>query len=232
MIITIEGNIGAGKTSFAESLFKTLKNAGHPVVYIPEPVDSWKNVGGANLLEMLYSDRARWTFLFQVNALLQMTDIDKQALEYSKNGLVVVKERSAYSTSNIFIPLVSEYISAAERHVLDQLSTTTNRSLFSEINQTSDITIYLRTDPETCYLRVNKRGRPEEMNGRVNMRYLLGLHAIHEQQFSKTFGTDRLIVADGNNFDMNDPASVQLYGGGWFNADNLINQSVIQPNSK
>ncbi len=42
-----------------------------------------------------------------------------------------------------------------------------------------DIIFYLRTKPETCYNRLNKRGRPEETSS-ITMDYLQKLHDLHE----------------------------------------------------
>lgn len=215
MIITVEGNIGAGKTAFTESLYDRLKESGLRVVYVPEPVDSYRNVGGTNLLELLYSDRQRWSFIFQVNALLQMTECDKQALAHSDNGFTVIRERSSYSVRNIFVPLVSEFLTAAERHVLGELCKSICSPLVDGVNRrlrTSDVTIYLDTDPDTCYGRLLKRGRPEEIQGRVDLKYLEKLHDLHERTFSQPFDAGRLIIAEGNTFHVSDPASVKISG--------------------
>jgi deoxyadenosine/deoxycytidine kinase len=229
MIITIEGNIGAGKTSFAYSLYMLMKNEKRPVLYITEPVDSWKDVGGDNLLEMLYNDRERWAFTFQANALMQMTELDRRALEYSDLGFTVIRERSSYSCRNIFIPLlVSTSMSAAERHVLKELCKAISSPLLTvreeeeekeeeeeeKANRTSsNVTIYLRTDPDTCLKRIKKRGRPEEIGGKVNMNYLQKLHELHENVFSESFnGMDRLVIADGNFFDETDATSIKIFG--------------------
>ncbi len=42
-----------------------------------------------------------------------------------------------------------------------------------------DIIFYLRTNPETCYKRLNQRARTEETN-RVTIEYLQQLHDFHE----------------------------------------------------
>ncbi len=42
-----------------------------------------------------------------------------------------------------------------------------------------DLIFYLRTKPETCYERLNYRGRPEEVST-VSLEYLQNLHELHE----------------------------------------------------
>ncbi len=63
MLLSLEGNIGAGKSTFIKILQKNLIN-----IYetIPEPVAEWQNISGkgGNLLELLYSDPKRWAYTF------------------------------------------------------------------------------------------------------------------------------------------------------------------------
>ncbi len=42
-----------------------------------------------------------------------------------------------------------------------------------------DIIFYLRTSPQTCYNRLNVRGRPEETSS-ITLDYLQSLHDLHE----------------------------------------------------
>lgn len=216
MIITIEGNIGAGKTTFAKSLYATMKKRGYRVVYIPEPVDSWTNFHGCNLLDMMYGDLKRWSFTFQINALLHMTRCDEQALNYVDHGFIVVRERSSSSTRNMFAPLLFEYMEEAEKRILEDLFATIKDPCSTRHCKSchhSDITVYMRTDPERCYQRVQKRHRPEESNGRVDLAYLVKLHEMHERTMPKVTDSGcRLIVANGNEFDIDDPKTVKIHG--------------------
>ena len=55
MIFSIEGNIGAGKSTFLSILENNLKGG---FEFFPENIASWRNVGGknVNLLDMMYKD--------------------------------------------------------------------------------------------------------------------------------------------------------------------------------
>ena len=55
-IYSIEGNIGAGKTTILKLIGKTFDD----VEFVEEPVSQWQNLGGMNLLEKFYEDPARW----------------------------------------------------------------------------------------------------------------------------------------------------------------------------
>ena len=56
-VVTIEGNIGSGKSTMLE-FYRQLEE----VQLHPEPVDKWTNLTGQNLLQKLYEDPQRWSF--------------------------------------------------------------------------------------------------------------------------------------------------------------------------
>lgn len=214
MIITVEGNIGAGKSSFAKSLYRAMCKAGRKVVYIPEPVEAWTKFQGVNLLELMYEDRERWAFTFQVNAILHMAKKDGEAVEYSDKGFTVIRERSSFSARTVFTPVISRGMTPQEEFILREVCNSVPVANRPCANcQASDITIYLRTDPKICYERVNGRARPEEVQERVDLQYLNKLHDQYEIQMPKVqLSGCRLLVADGDDFDINDPQSVKVVG--------------------
>ena len=68
-IISLDGNIGVGKTTLIEHIRKRFPD----IVIVPEPVDMWtqlKDEKGRNLLELFYKDKQRWSFSFQQAAML------------------------------------------------------------------------------------------------------------------------------------------------------------------
>ena len=67
--IIVEGNIGAGKTTFLRPFLN------HPDIIdvIPEPVEKWRHTkGGHNLLEMFYQNPERNSLLLQTYVQLTM----------------------------------------------------------------------------------------------------------------------------------------------------------------
>jgi len=202
MIFSVEGNIGAGKTTFSYSLSHMLKDAGHRVLHLTEPVDEWTNFHGQNLLDLFYGNQQRWAFTFQVNALLSMIKRDELAMEYQKKGYVVIKERSIFSVNNLFTPMLARIMTPAEISILKNMS-----DIMSNISCTAS-TIYVRTDPEICIQRIHTRGRPEE--SRIDIAYITDLHRLHEKEISNSLLN--VIAADGNSYDLEKPESVKLYG--------------------
>ena len=81
ILISIEGNIGAGKST----VLNVLKQKHPDWVFIDEPVDTWtalKNADGTNLLEHFYQDQVRWAYTFQNCALLsRFTNIENTILK-------------------------------------------------------------------------------------------------------------------------------------------------------
>ena len=66
--VVVEGNIGSGKTTFLEHFNKHNK-----VEVVTEPVEEWRNVGGHNLLQLMYENPSRWSHIFQSYVQLTMT---------------------------------------------------------------------------------------------------------------------------------------------------------------
>ena len=63
-IISIEGNIGVGKSTFTNILNEAFIES----IVVGEPVDIWFNTvtaSGENILGIFYKDIPRWAYTFQ-----------------------------------------------------------------------------------------------------------------------------------------------------------------------
>lgn len=167
----VEGNIGAGKSTFL-SLIKSYLQA--QIVY--EPLDRWQNVGGHNLFEHFYNDTARWSYTFQSYAFI--TRVLAQKENAARNTLPLqILERSVYSDRYCFAKNLYELGSMTE---LEWKLYQEWFGWFVESMSTKpDGFIYLRTDPEICYERLQKRSRAEENT--VSLDYIKYLHDKHEE---------------------------------------------------
>ena len=68
--ISVEGNIGAGKSTLV-NLLKDELNKFIIAKFLQEPVDKWlllKNSSDENILELFYNNQERWAYSFQMNA--------------------------------------------------------------------------------------------------------------------------------------------------------------------
>ncbi len=93
----IEGNIGAGKSTFVSLIKKELD-----VHVVYEPHDQWQMVGGTeNLLEKFYTDTSRWAYTFQTYAFVSRVraqELHRKQYPYMPQVL----ERSVYSDRYCF----------------------------------------------------------------------------------------------------------------------------------
>lgn len=168
-LVFIEGNIGAGKSTFVKVLQKYI-----PAVITLEPCDEWQNVSGYNLLEAFYSDTTRWAPLFQIYA--SMTRIRKQEAEALHADRLQIMERSWFSDRYCFAQMLYEgsKINHLEWAVYEQMWDWYMRNTDLPIGF-----IYLRVAPDECYNRLKSRGRNEEVG--IPLSYLQDLHEHHER---------------------------------------------------
>ena len=95
MLVLLEGNIAAGKTTLGQQLSGSAF-----FEFVSEPVERWQGGFAANLLERFYSDTARWAFTLQICAFVTRT----QALQAhaARADSVTVFERSIYCDRHVF----------------------------------------------------------------------------------------------------------------------------------
>merc|ERR1711860_63034 len=176
--IVVEGNIGAGKTTF---LKKFASNFPEGIEISEEPVDKWRNCKGHNLLNMMYSDAGRWSLLFQTY--VQLTLIE-QHLKSSEKPIKVM-ERSLLSARFCFVEnlYANGNMSDAEYQVISEWYNFLVTC--PQLDFGVDLIVYLRTQPETAYRRILNRSRKEEKT--VPLFYIKDLHSLHEDWlFNKT----------------------------------------------
>lgn len=170
--VSIEGNIGCGKTTLLE-YFKSSK----VVEAIKEPVSQWTNVQGHNALQLLYDDPSRWSFSFNIYA--QLTRVQMHTKPHNKQ--VKMLERSLYSTRHCFVEndFRNKTINGLEYAILNEWF-----DYLTEMPETGmDLIVYLRADPKVCYERIRKRSRKEEAG--VPYKLIEDLHNLHEEWLLK-----------------------------------------------
>ena len=184
MFIYIEGNIGAGKTTFIEAFEKYFQKKQIENAFIKrEPVDQWlntKDTTGKNLLEYFYEDTIKYGFAFQMNAFISRTkDIldmkEKKGSECHRTYNFV--ERSVYTDKNVFMEC------NFRRKNISEIEYTIYNTWFDvftkQFNLRGDVFVYLKTSGDICDDRIKKRERTGESG--IPMDYLEELNKLHDE---------------------------------------------------
>lgn len=167
----IEGNIGAGKSTFLRMVKDYLN-----IQAVFEPHEQWQKVGGSqNLLDLFYKDTARWAYTFQSYAFVTRVLAQENHAKVNTYPAQIL-ERSVYSDRYCFAK------NCFEQGTMNALEWKLYKEWFSWLVDNYTVKpsgfIYLRTDPKVCYERLTKRNRSEE--SAVPLAYLEKLHGKHE----------------------------------------------------
>jgi deoxyadenosine/deoxycytidine kinase len=185
-IITVEGNIGAGKTTFLESLRTRLPF----VKVLLEPVGEWistKNADGKSILQLFYEDKSRWSMTFQLYAFLSRLEDMKKLLKECEESektegepTIILTERSVLTDRFVFAEMLHK------QGFLDDLEWTLYLKWFHAY--AADVPIqgilYLSTSAATSKERIGIRGREGEAS--ISAEYLDALEAQHRHWVSTT----------------------------------------------
>ena len=172
MLISIEGNIGSGKSTIINFL-KSLNNEN--IVFVDEPVDEWLNIksNNKNALELFYENQSKNAFWFQVLAYITRLRNLLETIEKNPNKIIIT-ERSIYTDKYVFAQMLFE-----DGHINDIEFQTYNYWFDTFEKQTRiDIVLYVNTNPEECMNRIHTRNRPEET--KIPLEYLQNCHKKHK----------------------------------------------------
>lgn len=188
IILSIDGNIGAGKSTFLNQLKKQFPNW-H---FIDEPVDTWTkfvNEDNESLLEVFYKDRKRWSYTFQNCAFLtRVRSMTKAIKDWKKdcatepkemNNDIFVTERSVATDFNVFAKMLRQEGS------LNKMEWDMYKQWYHYLYTDCKISgiIYITCNPEKCDERIKIRGRAGED---IPQEYLNRLHSAHEEWINNT----------------------------------------------
>ena len=168
----VEGNIGAGKTTF----LNLIKNNFPKLNVVLEPIHSWQDqVSGQSLLGNFYHDPKRWAYTLETLAMIYRT---RDHIEHQKNeNQTTIIERSIYSGHYCFAynSYTSNFLTDTEWEIYKQWFD----FLISKKCKRPAGFIYLKLPPETSYKRIQKRNRAEEKE--LGFEYIEHVHNRHEE---------------------------------------------------
>lgn len=168
----LEGNIGAGKSTFLKLINKHLPH----IDVALEPLHNWqKQVYGQSLLANFYQDPHRWAYSIENFAMICRV---KEHIQDQKNeNPNRIIERSIYSGHYCFslTGYKNGFISDLEWDLYSQWF----NFLIPQKCKSPRGFIYLRTTPEVAYKRIKKRNRLAEK--KITFAYLKQINEHHEQ---------------------------------------------------
>jgi len=173
-IISIEGNIGSGKSTLFEKLkihFSNNKN----IIFVREPVDIWESIqdeNGTTILEKFYQDQIKYSFSFQIMAYISRINLLKETIKQHP-GVTIITERSLYTDKMVFAKMLYD------THKIEYINYQIYLNLFDTFKNDFNVNniIYIKTDPDICYNRILKRARNGENN--ISLDYLQLCNTYH-----------------------------------------------------
>jgi deoxyadenosine/deoxycytidine kinase len=168
--VHVEGNIACGKTTLLRN-FEQIRD----FTTVLETVDEWQTVGfrefSPNLLKKFYADPVRYAEIFQqvvMQSYIPLHDFDAPTA-------IKVMERSLHSSVIFRHVLLKKHILSEQQD--EELHAQYRR--FCTPKTDADLILYLRTNPRSCFNRLNERNREGEED--VSLDYLTHLHTSHEE---------------------------------------------------
>jgi deoxyadenosine/deoxycytidine kinase len=183
--MTIEGNIGAGKSTFLRKISESLSCS-----FLPEPCAEWQNINGHNLLDEFYKDIKRWAYSFQLYAFLARIEAIEKKMATNNNPFFIA-ERSIFADRYVFAQTCYEIGNMTDL----EWSMYTKWFDFTIARKSKKLLpsgiIYLKTDPLVSFERINLRDRLEEKN--IPLEYLKALDYNHNLWLIKKENIHELI---------------------------------------
>jgi deoxyadenosine/deoxycytidine kinase len=197
IIISIEGNIGSGKTTIL-SILKNKYGENKKIIFLDEPVNEWNTIRDKNnvtILQKFYENQERYSFAFQMMAYISRFTILKDALNIENS--IIITERCLNTDRFVFAKML--YDSGKMEEVEYQIYLKWFE-YFGHVQNTQKI-IYIKVDPETAFERINKRSRDGE--SKISLEYLTICDKYHEEMINniKNSGSDVLIINANTNIE-------------------------------
>jgi len=177
VLITIDGNIGAGKST----ILKFLKDVAN-INTDPEPVDEWEPF----LIDMYKNNKDG--FEFQVKVWNDRCFNQK----YNSNGITCI-ERSPLFQWNVFTK--ANYYNGK----LSDIQYNLLNDLYNFPSYKPDLYIYLRTDPLKCIERIGIRDRNCESD--IDTTYITQIHDLHEKTYNEINEYKHCVDIEGKNIE-------------------------------
>ena len=203
-IVSIEGNIGSGKSTLLSNLKNYFKDNEH-IIFLKEPVDEWSKItdeNGTTILEKFYSDQKKYSFSFQMMAYISrlkllrdtifkikssqeklikhrtqqmLINYDEEENYFQLSKYIIITERSLFTDKLVFAKML--YDSGKIEHINYEIYLNWFNTFADEYHVNK--IIYVKTEPEKCHERIEKRHRDGEDN--IPLEYLKSCNEYHNK---------------------------------------------------
>lgn len=175
ILISIEGNIGSGKSTFLNYLKQKHKD-NTSVIFLDEPVKDWENIKDdqdKNILELFYDNKKKYSFSFQMLAFISRYKLLHDVIT-NNTSKIIISERSLFTDEFVFAQMLydSKDIEEIEFQIYKKWVLSFSTYIPNKI-------IYISTDPTTALNRVETRSRKGENN--ISIEYLKSCHSYHDK---------------------------------------------------
>ena len=219
-IISIEGNIGAGKTTFVRELKKLYKDR-NDVIFLTEPVDIWESVkdkDNKNILERFYEDNKKYAFPFQIMAYVTRLNLITKTISENPDCKLIITERSLDADKNVFAKMLYD------DGCIDDINYNIYLQFYNsyKTKYNTDGVIFLNADASVCSDRINKRNRSGEQG--VPLEYLQKCEQYHTNWLYSQYN----ILNINASFDATYDYSINDIGIDWLNMSTNFINSVLK----
>lgn len=202
VILSIEGNIGSGKSTIIEYLKNNYHN--DDIIFLPEPVNEWDNIKdneNNTILKKFYSNQKKYSFAFQMMAYISRLNLLRNTIKNNPNK-IIISERSLFTDKYVFAKML--YDSGNMEDVEYQIYNNWFQS-FLDLAPISKM-IYLKTNPKISFDRISVRNRQGEDN--IPYEYIKNCHLYHNNMYDEIKFEKKIIdctndFKDDNNYFQN-----------------------------
>tara|TARA_B110000444_G_scaffold246652_1_gene268415 strand:+ start:670 stop:1272 length:603 start_codon:yes stop_codon:yes gene_type:complete len=180
-VITIDGNIGSGKSTILDKLQKN-----HNQIVSFEPILEWETY-----LENIYNNNKGY-FDFQLKVYLD------RAFIQTKSNSILYMERSPKFTYETFVKIYKDKFTPQEYSILEHLYNNVDQKYNKSVVEPV-LYIYIQSSPNVSYNRIKERDRESERIIDYNLIQLL--HNKHEECYDNISSTGGLPTLKINSDD-------------------------------
>jgi len=196
-IISIEGNIGSGKSTILELLKEECKKM-YDIIFLQEPVSEWNQItdnSGQTILSKFYENQEKYSFAFQMMAYISRLSLLKKTIK-EHPGAIIVTERCLETDRHVFAKML--YDSGKIEEVEYKIYLRWFDDFIEEVKINK--MIYLKTLPETSYYRIAKRSRDGESS--ISLDYLISCDIYHQSMIDN-IGIETMVINCDDDIEQN-----------------------------